>query len=108
MNVAYCMLFGLLYAQPVLYLHSELHDIGIDICWYFWFSLKEQLSVNNGISGKPFPITFQTTSICFVLMITGLISWRWRTALWSVFHSILQRKNKKLDHKHAVVQQSVC
>ena len=76
MNVAYCMLFGLLYAQPVLYLHSELHDIGIDICWYFWFSLKEQLSVNNGISGKPFPITFQTTSIRFVLMITGLISWR--------------------------------
>ena len=44
-NVAYCMLFGLLYAQPVLYLHSELHDIGIDICWYFWFSLKEQLTL---------------------------------------------------------------
>ena len=31
-----------------------------------------------------------------VLMITGLISWRWQTALWSVFHSILQRK--RLDH----------
>ena len=34
--------------------------------------------------------------IHFVLMITGLISWRWQTALWSVFHSILQCK--RLDH----------